>query len=84
MDAIAKLQCPQCRSRLDVFETPSGARIVAVAFLGPTVEDSPVALEQFHGPDFGRNIACPACRFTFDPAEPRRIPPLKRPPSDRA
>jgi DNA-directed RNA polymerase subunit RPC12/RpoP len=79
-DAIAKVQCPRCQSRLDVFETQSGGRIVSIAVLGPTVENSAHALETFQPPAQGPSISCPACRHTFDPSGPyRAIPSLKRP-----
>jgi DNA-directed RNA polymerase subunit RPC12/RpoP len=74
----AKTRCPRCQSRLEVLETPSGGRIVSVAFLGVTVETTAAALEIFIPPDGGAEIRCPACDCQFDPAGPRRIPPLKR------
>ena len=77
---MAKVQCPRCRTRLDVFETQSGGRIIAVAVLGPSVEQSAAALETFQGPDAGPEIGCPACRYRFDPSGPyRAIPPLNLP-----
>jgi hypothetical protein len=51
---------------------------VSVAFLGVTVETTAAALEVFIPPDGGAEIRCPACDCQFDPAGPRRIPPLKR------
>jgi hypothetical protein len=79
MDAIVKLQCPRCNSRLDVIETPSGGRAVSVSLLGPSVENDAVALELFQAPDAGPRITCPACSMSFDPSEPHRsIPPLNR------
>ena len=74
----AKTRCPRCQSRLEVLETPSGGRTVSVAFLGVTVETTAAALEIFIPPDGGAEIRCPACSCQFDPAGPRRIPPLKR------
>jgi hypothetical protein len=74
----AKTRCPRCQSRLEVLETPSGGRIVSVAFLGVTVETTAAALEVFIPPDGGAEIRCPACDCQFDPAGPRRIPALKR------
>jgi hypothetical protein len=80
MDAIVKLQCPKCNSRLDIIETPSGGRTVSVTLLGRSVEDDAVALELFQPPDAGPKISCPACTTSFDPSEPHRsIPPLNRP-----
>jgi hypothetical protein len=79
MDAVVKLQCPRCRSRLDLIETPSGGRTVSVSLLGLSVEDDAVALELFQPPDAGPKITCPACTMSFDPSEPHRsIPPLTR------
>jgi len=74
---IAKVQCPRCRTRLDVIETQSGGRTIAVGILGPSVEHSAEALETFQGADAGPQIVCPACRYRFDPSGPyRAIPPL--------
>jgi hypothetical protein len=71
----AKTRCPKCESRLDVFETPSGSRMVSVAFLGLTVEMTAAALELFIPRDRGAEIQCPACNCSFDPSGPvRRIP----------
>jgi DNA-directed RNA polymerase subunit RPC12/RpoP len=75
----AKVTCPKCESRLMVVETQSGGRLVAIAVLGTSVEDTAVALETFAPPGTGRQIACPACRHSFDPSGPYRpIPPLSR------
>jgi hypothetical protein len=76
---VAKLRCPKCHSRLDVIETPSGARTISVTFLGASVEQNARSLETFQGPDAGVLISCPACGTAFDPAEPpSSIPPLRR------
>lgn len=78
-DPIAKLQCPQCQTRLDVFETASGGRTIAVTILGATVERVAKALETFQGADDGPQIKCPACARVFDPSGPYRpIRPLGR------
>jgi hypothetical protein len=78
-EVVAKLRCPRCQSRLEVFETPSGGRVVAVTVLGDTVERQPDALESFLPADSGPSIACPACSWSFDPSGPyRTIPPLTR------
>ena len=75
----AKVRCPSCQSRLDVIETPSGARAVSVSFLGASVESTAHALEVFYPPNSGPMVCCPACDYTFDPSEPvHTIPPLKR------
>jgi DNA-directed RNA polymerase subunit RPC12/RpoP len=68
--ATGRVTCPQCRSRLEIFETPSGGRTVSVAGLGTTVE--PQALERFMAPDEGPDIVCPACKLQIDPAAPYR------------
>jgi hypothetical protein len=65
-----RVTCPRCRSRLEIFETPSGGRTVAVAGIGTSLE--PKALERFHGPDEGPDIICPACNLQLDPASPYR------------
>jgi DNA-directed RNA polymerase subunit RPC12/RpoP len=77
-EPIAKLQCPRCQSRLEVFETTSGGRTVSVATLGPTVEDHPLAQETFHARDEGPRIKCPACGNVFDPAGVSRAIPRRR------
>jgi DNA-directed RNA polymerase subunit RPC12/RpoP len=74
----AKVRCPNCQSRLDVLETPSGGRIVSVAYLGASVEMNAHALERFVPPDGGREVQCPACSKYFDPSGPRLIPRLRR------
>ena len=75
----AKTRCPRCQSRLDVLETPSGGRTVSVAFLGPTVEATAMALELFIPRDSGAEIQCPACDRRFDPScLVRSIPALRR------
>ena len=68
--ATGRVTCPRCRSRLEIFETPSGGRTVSVAGLGATVE--PKALERFMAPDQGPDIICPACNLQIDPAAPYR------------
>jgi DNA-directed RNA polymerase subunit RPC12/RpoP len=80
MEALVKLKCAKCSSRLDIIETPSGGRIVSVSLLGDSVEQNATALELFQPPDAGPKITCPACGRSFDPSEPHRsIPPLTRP-----
>ena len=74
----AKVRCPNCQSRLDVLETPSGGRIVSVPYLGASVEMNAQALEVFIAPDSGLDLQCPACGRRFDPSGPRSIPPLRR------
>jgi rubredoxin len=75
----AKVRCPSCQSRLDVIETPSGARTVSVSFLGASVESTAHALEVFYPPNSGPMVRCPACDYAFDPSEPvHTIPRLKR------
>ena len=68
--ATGRVTCPKCRSRLEIFETPSGGRTVSVLGLGTTIE--PKALEHFMGPDEGPDIICPACDLQLDPASPYR------------
>ena len=65
-----RLTCPKCRSRLEVFETPSGAKTVSVLVLGALVESRAKALERFIGPESGPDIVCPACDLRIDPAAP--------------
>jgi uncharacterized protein YbaR (Trm112 family) len=65
-----RVTCPRCRSRLEIFETPSGGRTVSVAGIGSSLE--PKALERFLGPDEGPDIICPACNLQLDPASPYR------------
>jgi DNA-directed RNA polymerase subunit RPC12/RpoP len=78
-EPVAKVQCPRCHTRLDVLETQSGGRIVAVTLLGPTVEDTAEGLETFQPADARPQIVCPACRHRFDPSGPyRAIPSLNR------
>jgi hypothetical protein len=72
-----KVRCPNCQSRLDVLETPSGGRIVSVAYLGPSVEMNAHALERFVGPDGGRELQCPACSKPFDPSAPSVMPRIR-------
>jgi DNA-directed RNA polymerase subunit RPC12/RpoP len=75
----AKVRCPKCASRLEVMETPSGARTVSVVFLAPAVENTAQGLESFMAADAGPELICPACRKRFDPAEPSSaIRPLTR------
>jgi len=68
--ATGRVTCPKCRSRLEIFETPSGGRTVSVLGMGTTIE--PKALEHFMGPDEGPDIICPACNLQLDPAAPYR------------
>jgi hypothetical protein len=68
MEALIKLKCPKCSSRLDIFDTPSGGRIVSVSLLGDSVEQNAAALELFQPPDAGPKITCPR-------AADRSIPP---------
>jgi hypothetical protein len=80
MELVAKLQCPRCQTLLNVFETTSGGRTIAVTSLGAAVERNAIALEVFLPPDAGPHVRCPACQRPFDPSEPyRAIPPLRRP-----
>ncbi len=80
MESLVKLKCPTCSSRLDIFDTPSGGRIVSVSLLGDSVEQNAAALELFQPPDAGPKITCPACGRSFDPSEPHRsIPMFNRP-----
>jgi DNA-directed RNA polymerase subunit RPC12/RpoP len=65
-----RVTCPKCRSRLEVFETPSGAKTVSVLALGPPVESHAKALERFIAPESGPDITCPACELRIDPAAP--------------
>jgi len=75
----SKVRCPQCASRLEVIETPSGARTVSVVYLAPAVENTAHGLESFMAADAGPELICPACRKRFDPAEPSSaIRPLTR------
>jgi DNA-directed RNA polymerase subunit RPC12/RpoP len=68
--ATGRVTCPKCRSRLEIFETPSGGRTVSVTGVGTTIE--PKALERFMAPDQGPDIVCPACNLQIDPAAPYR------------
>jgi DNA-directed RNA polymerase subunit RPC12/RpoP len=72
----SKVRCPNCQSRLDVFETPSGGRTVSVTFLGAAVEENAAAVELFFPPDHPIDIRCPACNRLFDASGLSRIPPL--------
>jgi uncharacterized Zn finger protein (UPF0148 family) len=65
-----RVTCPSCGSRLDVFETRSGARTVSVAVMSTIAE--PKALERFLPPESGPELSCPACDATVDPAAPYR------------
>ena len=69
----AKLTCPQCRSRLTVLETHSGGRVVFVAVLGVSVEETAIAFETFIAPDAGPDIKCPACAGWMDPSGLRAV-----------
>jgi DNA-directed RNA polymerase subunit RPC12/RpoP len=69
-NASGRVTCPRCRSRLEIFETPSGGRTVSVSGLGTSVE--PKALERFMAPDEGPEVICPACSLRLDPAAPYR------------
>lgn len=64
----AKLTCPQCRSRLTILETSSGGRIVSVAILGASVEQTAKAFESFMPPGSRPDIRCPACESWIDPS----------------
>jgi hypothetical protein len=75
----AKVTCPRCSSRLDVTETPSGGRSVAVLALDLAIDVHAKALERFIGPDGGPDVICPACEARFDPAAPLVRPRLRRP-----
>ena len=61
---IAKLRCPKCDSWLDVRETTSGARIIGVAVLGPSVEDQAQALEAVLS-DLGLQRVCERALPTY-------------------
>jgi hypothetical protein len=66
----ARLTCPTCRSRLAIFDTPSGGRTVSVVALGASVETRAKALERFVAPGHGPDIVCPACDARIDPSAP--------------
>jgi hypothetical protein len=68
----ARVTCRSCGSRLEVFETQSGAKTISVIALGGLVESSAKALEGFQPPDAGPEIHCPACDSLVDPAAPYR------------
>jgi DNA-directed RNA polymerase subunit RPC12/RpoP len=68
--ATGRVTCPRCRSRLEIFETPSGGRTVSVTGIGATIEAK--ALERFMAPGEGPDIICPACNLPLDPAAPYR------------
>ena len=68
--ATGRLTCVNCRSRLEIFETPSGGRTVSVVAIGSLRE--PKALERFMAPGEGPDILCPACNVQLDPAAPYR------------
>jgi hypothetical protein len=54
----ARVRCPECGSRLEVIETPSGARSVSVVVLGSAVESTAHALERFMSHDAGPLLVC--------------------------
>jgi hypothetical protein len=60
-----RLTCQQCGTRLEVFETSSGGRTIAVAALHDRFE--PKALELFVPPGAGLPFPCPACGAIVDP-----------------
>ena len=68
----ARLTCPRCRSRLEVFEMQSGARTVSAITLGPSVERHAKALERFQPAEERPDVVCPVCQTKFDPASPYR------------
>jgi hypothetical protein len=68
--ATGRVTCPNCRSRLEIFETPSGGRTVSVIALGANVDAK--ALERFMAPGDGPEVVCPACNLRLDPASPYR------------
>jgi DNA-directed RNA polymerase subunit RPC12/RpoP len=68
--ASGRLTCPKCRSRLEVFDTPGGAKTVSVISLGVAVERHAKALERFISPEAGPDVICPACEVRIDPAAP--------------
>jgi hypothetical protein len=70
--STGKVRCAQCGSRLDVLETASGGRTIAVTGLGLSVERSARALERFFPPDAGPDLKCPACDAVIDPKAPFR------------
>ena len=73
----ARVTCHHCGTRLDVYETSSGGRTIAIAVLPDVVE--PKALERFVPPGAGPEIPCPACARSMDPA----VPPIRRGPRRR-
>jgi hypothetical protein len=74
---VARLTCSHCHTRLDVFETSSGGRTIAVAVLTEGME--PKALEHFIPPGAGPDIQCPACTSRIDPSAPRVMGRPRRP-----
>ena len=70
--STGRLTCRHCGSRLEVFESQSGAKTISVIALGSLVESSAKALEGFQPPDAGPEIHCPACDSLVDPAAPYR------------
>jgi ssDNA-binding Zn-finger/Zn-ribbon topoisomerase 1 len=57
--------CQKCQTRLEVFETSSGGRTIAVAASHNSIE--PKALERFVPPGAGPTFPCPACGSIVDP-----------------
>jgi len=66
-----RVTCPHCRSRLDVMETPSGARSVSVVYLAPAVDQTALALEVFVARV--RALTCTAHRAATDSTHQSRV-----------
>ena len=65
LDAVP-LTCPSCDSRLEVSETHSGGRTIAVVAFGDLMTLCHDGIERFEAPG-SRSIPCPACNFEIDP-----------------
>jgi hypothetical protein len=61
LPSTGSVTCRRCGSRLEVFETQSGAKTISVVGLGQAVESSAKTLQRFQPPEAGPQIHCPAC-----------------------
>jgi uncharacterized protein YbaR (Trm112 family) len=61
-----EVTCPSCKSRLEVTETHSGGRTVAVVAAGAQAKEGATGREHFHPPGNG-HLVCPACDLLITP-----------------